>query len=166
MAITWYILLWISGGNDIMATVLHLSINDITMSLRLLIFVLPPLVFWLTKRTCLGLQRKDREKVLHGRETGTVMRTATGEYFEVHEPLDEYSRWTLVQHETNAPMPELTTEDSHGVRRPGGVSGWKRKLSRFYFEERVAPVSPAELTAAHHDHHGHEAIEASSTSAH
>ena len=47
----------------------------------------------------MGLQRKDREKVLHGRETGTIYRTETGEYFEVHAPLDEYSRWTLVQHE-------------------------------------------------------------------
>jgi ubiquinol-cytochrome c reductase cytochrome b subunit len=159
MAITFYLLLWLGGGNDIMAKLLQLSINDITLTLRVLVIVLPPLVYWLVKRVCLGLQRKDREKVLHGRETGIIVRTETGEYFEVHEPLDEYRRWELVQHETNSPLPELPAEDENGVRRQGGSSRWRRRLSSFYFEERVAPVTPAELAAAHHDHHEHEAIE-------
>ena len=61
--------------------------------------MLPPLAFWVTKRICLSLQRHDRDKVLHGRETGTIIRTADGQFFEEHEPLDEYERWTLVQHE-------------------------------------------------------------------
>lgn len=164
MGITFYILLWISGGNDIMATVLRLSINDITLTLRVLIFILPPVVYIVTKRICLGMQRKDRDKVLHGRETAVIVRTESGEYFEVHEPLDEYKRWNLVQHETHEPLAELPSEDANGVRRPGAGSGWKRRLSKFYFEQRVEPVTPAELAAAHHDHHGHEAIEA--TSAH
>ncbi len=164
MAITFYLLLWLGGGNDIMAKLLQLSINDITLTLRVLVIILPPLVYWLVKRTCLGLQRKDREKVLHGRETGTIVRTENGEYFEVHEALDEYSRWELVQHETNTPLAELPAEDENGVRRPGGSSGWRRKLSGFYFEDRVAPVTPAELAAAHHDHHDHEAIASESDS--
>ena len=78
MAITFYLLLWLGGGNDIMAKLLQLSINDITLTLRVLVLILPPLVYWLVKRTCLGLQRKDREKVLHGRETGVIVRTETG----------------------------------------------------------------------------------------
>jgi len=104
MAITFYLLLLVSGGNDIIAAQLHLSINDITNTLRLLVFVAPPLAFMVAKRICLGLQRKDREKVLHGRETGTIYRTETGEFFEVHAPLDEYSQWTLVQHEGHRPL--------------------------------------------------------------
>jgi len=161
MAITFYILLLIAGGNDILAVLLRLSINDITMTLRVLVFVLPPIVYWVTKRICLGLQRKDRESVLHGRETGTIVRTETGEHFEVHEPLDEFTRWKLVQHESYQPLAELTAEDASGVRRPGGGSTWKRRLSNFYFEERVDPVTPAELAAAHHSHGEHEAIEGS-----
>ncbi|MBK6872394.1 MAG: cytochrome bc complex cytochrome b subunit [Kineosporiaceae bacterium] len=159
MAITFYILLWISGGNDIMATVLRLSINDITNTLRVLVFVLPPVVFIVVKRICLGLQRKDRDLVLHGRETAVLVRTEAGEFFEVHEPLDEFKRWKLVQHETSRPLGELPAEDERGVRRPGSGSGWKNKLSKFYFEQRVEPVTPMELAAAHHDHHDHEAIE-------
>jgi ubiquinol-cytochrome c reductase cytochrome b subunit len=154
MAITFYLLLLISGGNDIIASQLHLSINDITNSLRLLVFVLPPIAFLVTKRICLGLQRKDREKVLHGRETGTIYRTETGEFFEVHAPLDESSRWVLVQHERQAPLELESAVDEHGVRRPGArFDGLRRRLSRFFFEDRVEPVTPTELEEAHEDHH-------------
>ena len=34
----------------------------------------------------------------------------------------------------------------------------RAKVSHFYFKDRVEPVSPAELEAAHHDGH-HEEIE-------
>jgi ubiquinol-cytochrome c reductase cytochrome b subunit len=157
MAITFYLLLLISGGNDIIASQLHLSINDITNSLRLLVFVAPPLAFMVTKRICLGLQRKDREKVLHGRETGTIYRTETGEFFEVHAPLDEYSRWTLVQHEAHRPLELPPAVDDNGVRRPGArFDGIRRRLSRFFFEDRVEPVTPVELEAAHEEHHAIE----------
>jgi ubiquinol-cytochrome c reductase cytochrome b subunit len=156
MAITFYLLMLISGGNDIIAMKFSLSINDITHLLRLLVFVLPPLVFVVTKRICLGLQRKDREKVLHGRETGTIYRTETGEFFEVHEPLDEYARWTLVQHEDYAPLALEPAVDANGVRRPGARwSKFKNRISRFYFEDRIAPVTPSELEAAHHEHGAH-----------
>ncbi|HEY6797970.1 MAG TPA: cytochrome bc complex cytochrome b subunit [Kineosporiaceae bacterium] len=159
MAITFYLLLLVSGGNDIFATHFDLSINDITNTLRVLVIVLPPLAFMVTKRICLGLQRKDREMVLHGRETGTIVRTETGEFFEVHQPLDPYARWRLVQHEEQAPMALPEVEDEHGVRRPGGFGArLGYRLSKFYFEDRVTPVSPAELEAAHHEHE-HPAVE-------
>lgn len=161
MAITFYLLLLLSGGNDIIAMRFNLSINDITNTLRVLVIALPPLAYLVTKRICLGLARKDREKVLHGRETGRIYRTEQGEFFEVHQPLDPHTRWTLVQHESPAPLEPLPEHDPNGVRRPG--TRWsrvKQRLSRFYFEDRVTPVTPAELEAAHHEH-GHDAIEAS-----
>jgi ubiquinol-cytochrome c reductase cytochrome b subunit len=160
MALTTYVLLWISGGNDIIATHLHLSINDITYTLRALVFILPPLVYLITKRVCLGLQRKDREKVLHGRETGRVFRTEDGEVFELHAPLSAEDRWLLVQFENNHPAELLPSTDDSGVRRPGGLgSRLQQKISRFYFEDRVEPVTPAELAEA--QHHGHDELSAS-----
>jgi ubiquinol-cytochrome c reductase cytochrome b subunit len=159
MAITLYVLLWISGGNDIIATHLHLSINDITNTLRIAIFVLPPLAYLVTKRICIGLQRKDREKVLHGRETGRVFRTEAGEVFELHEPLSAQDRWLLVGYEADEPLELGSATDAAGVRRPGAALGKLRhKLSSFYFEDRVAPVTPAELAAAHH-HGEHDALD-------
>jgi len=153
MAITFYVLLLISGGNDIIAVFLRMSINDITNVLRVLVFVLPPLAYIVTKRICLGLQRKDREKVLHGRETGTVYRTETGEFFEVHAPLEEHNRWLLVQHDGYRPLEPAPAKDANGVRRKGTLlDGARRRVSKFYYEDRVEPVTPAELEAAHHEH--------------
>jgi ubiquinol-cytochrome c reductase cytochrome b subunit len=161
MALSFYIILWISGGNDIIATHTHTSINDLTHILRAAVFVVPPISYVITKRICLGLQRKDREKVLHGRETGRVFRTETGEVFELHAPLSPQDRWTLVGFEAHRPLPELPATDASGVRRPLAVlDRMKSKLSKFYFEDRVEPVTPAELEAAHH-HGEHEEISAS-----
>ncbi|MBT0771019.1 ubiquinol-cytochrome c reductase cytochrome b subunit [Kineosporia sp. J2-2] len=161
MAITLYVLLWISGGNDVIATHLHLSINDITYFLRGAVFILPPLAYVITKRICLGLQRNDREKVLHGRETGRVFRTEEGEVFELHAPLSASDRWLLVGFESPVAGSALPASDAAGVRRPGGkLEGLRQKISKFYFEDRVAPVTPAELEAAHH-HGEHEEISAS-----
>lgn len=153
MALTFYTLLWIGGGNDIVATHLRLSINDITYTLRLLVIALPPLAFMATKRICLGLQRKDREKVLHGRETGVIYRTEAGEYFEVHAPLEPQAQWVLVQHETYSPQALEAAVDENGVKRPGRPGRFRRRIAKFYFEDRIEPVTPAELAAAQHDHH-------------
>ena len=150
-ALTIYGVLMFAAGNDLMAIKLGMSINDITHILQASFFIAPPLVFWVTKRICLSLQRRDRDLVLHGRETGRILRTADGQFFEKHEPLDAYRRWNLVQHEQHRP---LELESSAGKDKV------RARLSSFYFTDRIDPVTPAELEAAHHDGHGHEAIAA------
>ncbi len=104
MAIVAYCIMWAAAGNDLIATHFHLSINDLTWLFRIGVFVFPPLAFVVTRRICLSLQRKDRDLVLHGRETGMIVRTEEGEMYEVHEPLDEFDRWLLVQHESHRPI--------------------------------------------------------------
>ncbi len=160
MAISSYFILFLASGNDLMAIKLHLSINDLTRSFQVGFFVVPPLVFWVTKRICLSLQRHDREKVLHGRESGTIIRTAEGKFFEKHDEIDEFARWSLVQHEAHEPIAVGSGTDANGVASPAARSERARaRLSHFYFKDRVDPVTPAELAAAHH-HGEHEAIEA------
>ncbi|WP_435214896.1 cytochrome bc1 complex cytochrome b subunit [Streptomyces sp. bgisy034] len=112
-----YAVLLIGGGNDIVATHLHLSINVITWFVRIAVFVAPVLTYVVTKRICLGLQRRDRDMVLHGRETGTVKRLPHGEYIEVHEPLTQGRLHTLTQHEQHPPYEIGPTVDANGVRR-------------------------------------------------
>jgi len=144
-----------------MAIKLHMSINDITYFLRTAFFVAPFIVFWVTKRICLSLQRADRNKVLHQRESGTIIRTPEGAFFERHEGLSEYERWKLVDFEPVAPIQLEQRVDANGVEKPlTGKDRMRARLSRFYFKDAVQPVTPAELAAAHHDGHGHEAIEA------
>src|SRR5919199_5878751 len=99
MAIAFYVLLWSGGGNDLIATHFRTSINDITNFLRIAVIVVPPIVFVITKRVCLGLQRRDRDLVLHGLESGRIVRLPHGEFIEVHEPLSPQDAWMLVQHD-------------------------------------------------------------------
>ena len=98
MALSTWLILLAAGANDILAVTFHLSINMITNSFRVLIFVVPPLAYVVTKRICLGLQRRDRDLVLHGRETGRIVRLPHGEMIEVHEPISEARKWELTQH--------------------------------------------------------------------
>ena len=158
--LTAFMILILAGSNDLIATHFHLSINDITHVFRVLLFVAPAFAFWVTKRICLGLQRRDRELVLHGHETGRIVRFAHGEYVEVHRPLDEHERWLRVQHEVRRPLEIEPAEDSRGVRRKGyRADRLRQRLSRLFFEDRVEPVTPAELEAAH-AHGEHDALSA------
>ncbi|GAA3820231.1 cytochrome bc1 complex cytochrome b subunit [Cellulomonas soli] len=155
--LTAFFILILAGSNDLIATHFHLSINDITWTFRVLLFAAPAFTFWITKRICLGLQRKDRELVLHGHETGRVVRFASGEYIEVHRPLDEHERWLRVQHSPTRPIEIEPAEDSRGVRRKGyRLDAIRQRVSRVFYEDRVEPVTPAELAAAHaHTAHPH-----------
>ncbi|MGL5858713.1 MAG: cytochrome bc1 complex cytochrome b subunit [Angustibacter sp.] len=158
MAIAFYLLMWAGGGNDLIAIAFGLSINDISNVLRVAVFVVPPVVFVVTKRICLGLQRRDRDLALHGVETGRIVRLPHGEFVEVHQPLPDHDRWLLVQHDTHRPLPLPEAADERGVRTPGYRRAKLRaKLSAFWFEDRVEPATPAELAAAH-AHSEHDAI--------
>ena len=97
MAITFYVILWIAGANDIIATQFDVSINAMIRGSRIAVFVLPPIAYVVTKRICIGLQRRDRERLLHGRETGVIRRLPSGEFIEVHAPISEEERVTLLQ---------------------------------------------------------------------
>ncbi|MEI5097524.1 cytochrome bc complex cytochrome b subunit [Streptomyces sp. PmtG] len=115
--LTLYAVLMVGGGNDIWATHFHLSINAITWFVRAAFFLAPPLAFFVTHRICLGLQRRDREKVLHGRESGTIKRLPHGEYVEVHKPLTQAERYTLTAHEQPTPYEVGPRVDANGVAR-------------------------------------------------
>ena len=75
---TFYGLMWAAGGNDILAIKMHLSINQITYFMRAAVFIGPVIAFIITRRWCISLQRHDNEKLLHGLESGVIMRDAAG----------------------------------------------------------------------------------------
>jgi ubiquinol-cytochrome c reductase cytochrome b subunit len=146
--VVFYAVLWAGAATDLIATNFKMNLNQVLTSMQILLIVGPILGYILAKRTCLSLQRKDREIVLHGRETGRIVRLPHGEYIEVHEPLDEFEQWKLVDFKDYAPTlarPNAAGKITIGARIRAG-------LSRFYFEDRIAPVTQSELDAAHHDH--------------
>ncbi|WP_030605632.1 cytochrome bc1 complex cytochrome b subunit [Streptomyces achromogenes] len=156
--LTLYFVMLIGGGNDIVATHFHLSINAVTWFVRISYFVGPVITFLITKRICLGLQRRDRDKVLHGRETGIVKRLPHGEYIEVHEPLSQEQLHTLTSHKQYAPAEIGPTVDENGVERKVPASQKLRvKLSNAYYGEDSQIPKPTvdeyKEIASGHGHH-------------
>jgi len=146
--VTFYAVLWAGASTDLIATNFMMSLNQVLTAMQISLILLPILAFWIAKRACLSLQRKDREIVLHGRESGRIVRLPHGEYIEVHEPLDEFEMWKLVDFKTY--QPTLARPNAQGkitIR-----ARMRSSLSRFFFEDRIAPVTATELAAAHHDH--------------
>ena len=98
-AMTCYAMLWIGGGNDLVATQFHVSLNAVTYFLRVAVFVAPVIAFLVTKRICIGLQRSDTDRMLHGAESGVLDRAPSGKYSERHRPISEDEAFALTQHE-------------------------------------------------------------------
>jgi ubiquinol-cytochrome c reductase cytochrome b subunit len=128
----------------LIATHFDLSINQIMWGTRIGIFVLPPLAFVITKRLCLSLQRADRELVLHGRETGRLLRLPSGEFVEVHEPISPEKAYLLTSHE-QLPALDLPTEDARGVKRAGAIRNKIRSRMSVAHSEAVPKVSTEDL---------------------
>ncbi|EME96880.1 cytochrome bc complex cytochrome b subunit [Streptomyces mobaraensis NBRC 13819 = DSM 40847] len=152
-----YFVMLVGGGNDLWATHFHLSLNAITWFVRIGFFVVPVLSFIATRRICMGLQRRDREKVLHGRESGIIKRLPHGEFVEVHEPLTQEQLHTLTAHEQPKPL-ELEPEvDKNGVARKASMGQkMKVRLSKsMYGEDKFVPKATAEEYQEITSGHGH-----------
>jgi len=87
MAIAFYVILTIASGDDLIALKFDISLNAITWFLRMAMLVVPPIVFLISYRFCLGLQRSDLQVLEHGVETGILKRDNFGDFVEMHQPL-------------------------------------------------------------------------------
>jgi ubiquinol-cytochrome c reductase cytochrome b subunit len=162
MSLTFYMILVISGGNDIIASAFNLSINQITWAFRFLLFILPPLAFVLTKRICLGLQRRDNNKLLHGYETGRILRLPSGEFIEIHEPIGEAEKAKLLAKADVVPMALPSATDENGVRNPKAAKSIARaKLSQWFYSDVIPTPTDEEMRVAA-EHAAHELHEAES----
>jgi ubiquinol-cytochrome c reductase cytochrome b subunit len=147
--IALYGLLWAAGGNDIMATHLHLSLNSITYFMRGAVFVIPTLVFHVTRRWCIGLQRADSERLLHGRETGIITRSPEGGYREQHLPLSPTRSYTLATRPQDEVYVAGPRTDENGVPAPSARADRVRaRLSQTLYADNVPTPTAEELEEA------------------
>jgi ubiquinol-cytochrome c reductase cytochrome b subunit len=153
---TFYGLLWAAGGNDIMAVVFHLNLNYITYFIRVMVFVGPVLAFWITRRWCISLQRSDQDRLLHGYETGVIMRSPEGGYAEKHLPISTEEAYTLTSRDRDKALPMPTEADENGVAaRKVKVNRLRARLSGFWYNDNVQKPTREELEEAH-AHAAHE----------
>ena len=84
------------------------------------VFIGPAIAFWITRRWCISLQRHDNEKLLHGYETGIIMRSPEGGYSERHLPIDATKAYTLTARDRDPETSNgVATTDANGVAAPG-----------------------------------------------
>ena len=146
--VTFYAALWAAASSDLIATHFKLAVEHVTWGIQAALILGPFIAYFLAKRIALGLQKKDREIALHGFESGRIVRMPGGEYIEVHEQLSEYERWRLVSYTEYAPL--MVRPNAEG--KITGRQRFRARLSRWFFEDRIAPVTKGELEAGH-DHH-------------
>jgi ubiquinol-cytochrome c reductase cytochrome b subunit len=146
MAITFYVILFASGANDLIAKAFDISLNAMTWGGRVAILVLPPLAYVLTYRVCLGLQRHDREVLEHGLETGIIKLLPNGEFIEVHQPLgpvDEHGHGTLSY--AGTPVPKRMSQL--------GAASPLKHVRGFFYPVKEKPEIQEELDALEADVH-------------
>jgi len=146
--VTFYAVLWAAASSDLMATHFKITIEGVIHVLQVLFFLGPVLAFFITKRVCLGLQKKDREIALHGYESGRIVRLPGGEYIEVHEQLDDYERWRLVSYNEHIPL--VIRPDVNG--RISGAQRTRAVLSRWFFEDRITPATKTDVERSSEHH--------------
>jgi ubiquinol-cytochrome c reductase cytochrome b subunit len=139
--VTFYAILWATASTDILATFFQMSLNQILSFMQVMLIVGPILAYQVTKRACMALQHKDREIVLHGRETGRLVRLPHGEYIEMHERVNKYEMWKLVDYQDYKPS-GLRPNSNGKITLAARVRSF---ISRIYFEERISPVSSSEF---------------------
>lgn len=146
-----YVLLWIAGANDALATVFHVPLNWVTRALQVAVIVVPPVTYAVTTRICRALQRRARDQMRDGVQTGVVVVDADGGFSE--------SRYRVTAQEAQLAMPPERPAavdlgpavDHNGVPAPGyRRSRLRARLVRAYYGD-VFDRPSAETTATVHD---------------
>jgi quinol---cytochrome-c reductase cytochrome b subunit len=154
--ITFYGVLWAEGANDVIADKLQVPLYTITWIARIAVFLGPAIAYYVTRRICLGLQRKDAQELLHGYESGIIRQLPNGEFIEVHRPVNEERQAVLEAKKVPALLPGPGAEDANGIPAPSsrGLLGKARGIANRSFAEAI-PVE----TNGHGDGHAVESGE-------
>ncbi|CAG7845707.1 Cytochrome bc1 complex cytochrome b subunit [Pseudoclavibacter triregionum] len=147
--VLFYATLWAAASSDLISTHFGLAMEHVIRFLQALLILGPFVAFFITKRICIALMKKDRSVALHGIESGRVIRLPHGEFQEVHVPLTDEERWKLVSYNDYAPV--VLRPDENG--RITGKMRLRAALSRWFFQDRIEPVSPDELRRAELEGH-------------
>jgi len=160
-AVTFYGLLWLEGANDVISRWLNISLYLTTEIARYALLIGPIVMYWVTKRICLGLQLKDAQSLQHGYESGVIRMTPEGEFIEEERPVPEEERAVLLaREEAVRKVPALAAaegdEDVPAPQARGPVNKLRLRLARVLAEGAPLPVGDG-----HGNGHGngHGAIE-------
>lgn len=134
-SIVFFGALWGAASADLVATHFRLAVESVVAFYQVAVVVGPPVAFFIARRVCLGLQKPDRGILLHGYETGRIVRMPGGEYVEVHGRVDDHARRRL--RTPAVQQPYLARPDERG--RLHASDRARAAISRFFFEDQAVP---------------------------
>jgi ubiquinol-cytochrome c reductase cytochrome b subunit len=156
-AVCFYGVLWLEGANDVLADRFQIPLYTITWISRVALFVVPIGAYFVTKRICLGLQRKDVELLTHGVEIGIIRQLPNGGFEEESRPLTDEERAIVDSKFVIKELPAPEQLDPNGVPAPAarGPLGSARAIANRMFTETI------EIPVGHGNGHGngHGAVE-------
>ncbi|MHA5053246.1 cytochrome bc1 complex cytochrome b subunit [Streptomyces sp. SD15] len=120
--VTFYGVLLLAGGNDVVAQTFRISLNTLTWVLRIALVVAPVIAFMLTRRLCHALLHAERERLVEGEETGEVWQSVEGGYGSGHRPVEKFR--------PGSPRAPLTPPDASRGPRTGTSSPEHRRPAR------------------------------------
>jgi ubiquinol-cytochrome c reductase cytochrome b subunit len=149
-AVCFYGVLWAEGANDVLADQFQVPLYTITWISRFAVFLIPIGAYFMTKRICLGLQRKDAELLSHGVEIGIIRQLPNGEFIEESRVLTSEERGVTDTKEVLTALPTPEQADENGVSAPAarGPAGKARAIANRMFTETV------EIPEGHGNGHG------------
>jgi ubiquinol-cytochrome c reductase cytochrome b subunit len=158
--ICFYIVLLMEGANDVLADKFDIPLYTITWIARFAVFIVPIGAYFVTKRICLGLQRKDAELLSHGVEIGIIRQLPNGEFIEESRPLTEEERAVVASKRVPQALPVAAELDENGIPAPAarGLVGRARAIANRAFLE-TADVGHGYGADGHNGHNGHGEIE-------
>jgi ubiquinol-cytochrome c reductase cytochrome b subunit len=139
--VAFYGLMWLAGANDVIADKFNVSLYATTWFFRFAIFIGPALAYFVTKRICIGLQRRDADTLHHGVESGIIQMMPNGEFVEIHQPARDVEVAVIRSHKELPPAPSDTDENDIPAPHAKGPLGRARKRLYRAFAEDSIPVN-------------------------
>ena len=146
-AVVFYGVLWAESANDVIADQFKIPLYTLTWIARVLVIAGPVAAFFITRRICLGLQRKDKDMLVHGVEVGIIRQLPNGGFVEEHRPLTPDELVPLQAKNVPALTPGPGSGDGDGSGPPSrdgvpsprmrGPAGRARAIAERAFAETV-----------------------------
>jgi ubiquinol-cytochrome c reductase cytochrome b subunit len=137
--VTFYGILWLAGGNDIIAKTFGIPLFGTTWFFRIAVIVGPILAFVISRRIALGLQRHDRAVLQHGIETGQIVMRPNGAYEEIERPVDDEEQAVLRSRRLPPTLPPAGPDGAGVEPKAARRARLRQRLNRLYTADIVPP---------------------------
>ncbi len=159
--VVFYGVMWLEGANDLIAEHLQIPLYTTTEVARYAVFIGPVVAFWVTRRICIGLQRRDAAMLEHGVETGIIQQLPNGGFVEAERPVTEEEAAALIELPPASVTEPRVDTDENGLPAPSrrGPLGRVQAIAHDYFVEGISLAPPANGHTNGHGANGHGEVE-------